>query len=113
MGINEYLESHNVVSPTDIGPFLIIHTILSAALVGSTWWLCYWGSGRTAAAAAAAATLPSSTAATQLFKNNHQQMPQSMLLNSLVSMPMISDGIKRRATNALVSYFSSIVYIIL
>mmetsp|Transcript_6086 Transcript_6086/g.13794 ORF Transcript_6086/g.13794 Transcript_6086/m.13794 type:complete len:211 (-) Transcript_6086:1043-1675(-) len=86
MGINEYLESRDI-SHSDVAPFLLVHTFLSAALVGSTWWWCYWGSGRT----------PPS----QLFKN--EQMPQSMLLNSLLAMPMISEGIKRRASRALLT----------
>lgn len=34
--------------------------------------------------------------------NNNEQMPRSMLLNSLVAMPIISDGIKRRASRAMV-----------
>lgn len=91
MGINEYLESRDV-SHSDIAPFLLMHTVLSAVLVGSTWWWCYWGSG----------LKPS----VQIFKN--EQMPQSLLLNSLVSMPIISDGIKRRASRALVSLFKRV-----
>ena len=58
--------------------------------MGSTWWWCYWGSGR---------CLPNPPQ----FLNNNQQMPRSMLLNSLVAMPIISDGIKRRASRAMVS----------
>mmetsp|Transcript_35842 Transcript_35842/g.61122 ORF Transcript_35842/g.61122 Transcript_35842/m.61122 type:complete len:233 (-) Transcript_35842:115-813(-) len=86
MGINEYLESRDV-SSSDVAPFLLIHTILSAALVGSTWWWCYLGSGR--------------TPPTQLFKN--EQMPQSVLLNLLVSVPIIPDGIKRWASRSLLA----------
>ena len=59
--------------------------------MGSTWWWCYWGSGR--------CRLPNPS---QFMLNNNEQMPRSMLLNSLVAMPIISDGIKLRASRAMV-----------
>ncbi|KAL7551214.1 hypothetical protein ACHAWF_014408 [Thalassiosira exigua] len=90
MGINQYLESRGA-DASDVAPFVVIHTILSAALVGSTWWWCYWGSGRALPRPAA----PSSFA--------NEAAPRSMLLNSLLSAPVISDEIKRRASRALLA----------
>ena len=75
----------------------IIYIYQSAALVGSTWWWCYWGSGRCL----------SNPNPPQFLKNN-QQMPRSMLLNTLVAMPIISDGIKLRASRAMVNVYLTI-----
>lgn len=58
---------------------MLFHTVLSAILVGSTWWHCYWAASSLAI----------------------DKMPRSALLNSLVTTPFISDGIKRRACNSL------------
>lgn len=88
MGINEYLESRDV-SSSDVAPFLFIHTLLSAALVGSTWWFCYCGSG------------PAKPSSTVLLQSD--QMPQSVLLKSLISMSMIPEGIKLSATRAMLT----------
>lgn len=89
MGIQEYLDTQNI-SSSDVAPFVIIHTVLSAILVGSTWWLCY-----------SAASLTSLQPAAKSL--GIDEMPRSALLNSLVATPFISDGIKRRACGSLVA----------
>lgn len=85
MGVQEYLEEQNI-SSSDVAPFLIIHTVLSAILVGSTWWLCYSASWQPAAKSLGI-----------------EEMPRSALLNSFVAMPFISDGIKRRVCSSLIA----------
>jgi hypothetical protein len=89
MGVKEYLDENNNISSSDVAPFVLIHTVLSAILVGSTWWLCY-----------SAASLTSQPTATSL---GIETMPRSALLNSFVAMPFISDGIKRRVCTSLVA----------
>jgi hypothetical protein len=88
MGIKEYLDEQDV-SSSDVAPFLIIHTVLSAILVSSTWWLCY--------SAASFASEQSSL----MMSLGIDKMPRSALLNYLVAMPFISDGVKRRAISSL------------
>jgi hypothetical protein len=90
MGVKEYLVESNLISSSDVvAPFVLIHIVLSAILVGSTWWLCY-----------SAASLTSQPTATSL---GIETMPRSALLNSFVAMPFISDGIKRRVCTSLVA----------
>ncbi|KAL9180675.1 hypothetical protein ACHAXT_011128 [Thalassiosira profunda] len=80
MGIHEYLEARDI-SPADVGPFLFLHTLLSAVLVGSTWWACYIG-GRSC---------------------SNEAMPSSLLLDSLVRIPGVSERAKQRACRTLLS----------
>ncbi len=89
MGIKEYLDEQDV-SSSDVAPFLIIHTVLSAILVSSTWWLCY-----------SAASFASPEQSSLMMSLGIDKMPRSALLNSLVAMPFISDGVKRRAVSSL------------
>lgn len=89
MGIKEYLNEQDV-SSSDVAPFLIIHTVLSAILVSSTWWLCY-----------SAASLASPEQSSLMMSLGIDKMPRSALLNSLVAMPFISDGVKCRAVSSL------------
>lgn len=89
MGAQEYLEgNNNIISSSDVAPFVLIHTVLSAILVVSTWWLCY-----------SAASLASQPAAATSI--GIETMPRSALLNSFVDMPFISDGIKRKVCSSL------------
>ena len=85
MGVKEYLDEQNI-SSSDVAPFVIIHTVLSAALVVSTWWLCY-----------------SSAASPSTSSLGIEKMPRSALLNSFIAVPFISDGIKRRACSSLIA----------
>ncbi|KAL7450225.1 hypothetical protein ACHAWC_002180 [Mediolabrus comicus] len=89
MGIKEYLDEQDV-SSSDVAPFLIIHTVLSAILVSSTWWLCY-----------SAASFASPEQSSLMMSLGIDKMPRSALLNSLVAMPFISDDVKRRAVSSL------------
>lgn len=89
MGVKEYLDEQNI-STSDVAPFLIIHTLLSAVLVGSTWWLCY-----------SAASLTSLQPAAKSL--GIEEMPRSALINSFVNMSFIPDGIKRKACSSLVA----------
>jgi len=89
MGVKEYLDGQHI-STSDAAPFLIIHTLLSAFLVGSTWWLCY----------STASLKPLQPAAKSL---GIEEMPRSALMNSFVATSFISDGIKRKACSSLVA----------
>ena len=88
MGVQEYLASHNV-ERSDVGPFLFIHTILSAILVGSTWGICYFAGKH---------PLPQS-----FMTSSKHEVPNSILLRSISKMPLLSDGLKRKACQAMVS----------
>ena len=89
MGVQEYLDEQNI-SSSDVAPFLIIHTVLSAILVGSTWWLSY-----------SAANLTSLQPAAKSL--GIEEMPRSALINSFVAIPFISDGIKRKVCSSLIA----------
>lgn len=93
MGITEYLESRDLAA-SDFGPFLFIHTVLSAVLVGSTWWLCYVSAG-------AIGKMPNHSEVIEKFVSKSEPMPNSVLLNSILVSPMVSDGMKKRAYLAL------------
>ena len=86
--VAEYLEEQNI-SPSDVAPFVIIHTVLSALLVGSTWFLCHTAAHMTSMQPAAKSL-------------GVEEMPRSALINSFVAIPFISDSIKRSACNSLV-----------
>ena len=88
MGVQEYLASHNI-ERSDVGPFLFIHTILSAILVGSTWGICYFAGKH---------PLPQS-----FMTSSKHEVPNSILLRSISKMPLLSDGLKRKACQAMVS----------
>ncbi len=90
MGVKEYLDGQHNISTSDVAPFLIIHTLLSAVLVGSTWWLCY-----------STASLTSLQPAAKSL--GIEEMPRSALMNSFVATSFISDGIKRKACSSLVA----------
>lgn len=95
MGIHEYLESHDVCA-SDVPQFLLMHTVLSAALVGSTWWLCYYAAGNMIEMASS--SLPSWVAAMP-----QEPKPKSLLLNSVMFSSMVPNGIKRKLYQGLVS----------
>ena len=88
MSVQEYLTSHNI-DRSDVGPFLLIHTVLSAILVGSTWGICYFA-GR--------------HSPPQYFLPGNDQLPTSVLLNSMTKMPWLSHGVKRKACQAFVRF---------
>eukprot|EP00956_Cyclotella_meneghiniana_P001623 scaffold1800_cov87-Cyclotella_meneghiniana.AAC.9 len=92
MGVQEYLVSHNI-ERSDVGPFLFIHTILSAILVGSTWGICYFAGKH---------PVPQS-----FMKSSSQEVPKSVLLRSISKMPMLSDGSKRKICQAMISLESA------
>ena len=91
MGLDEYLATHDI-DPSDVGPFLFIHTVLSAVLVGSTWCMCY----------IAGRNPPPKSFLTRICD---KQVPNSLLLNSITKMPILSDGLKRKACQAMVSCY--------
>ncbi|KAL3800157.1 hypothetical protein HJC23_001078 [Cyclotella cryptica] len=82
-----YLETH--IEPSDVGPFLLIHTFLSAILVGSTWCVCYFGFG-----------LHSKP---PYFSHSKEHVTTSLVLNIVAKMPVLSDDFKRRACQAMTS----------
>jgi hypothetical protein len=88
MGVQSYLESSNI-DPSDVGPFILIHTILSAILVGSTWGICYFAAGGNS---------PPS------YLKSSEHIPSSILLNSIVKIPLISDCLKKRAVSVMVRF---------
>jgi hypothetical protein len=100
MGINEYLEARNI-NPSDVGPFLLIHTVLSVVFVGSTWFMCYVGGG-----VVSVSRHPS----TSLLLDSGQQLPKSALLNSFVKVPFISDGIKKNICQAFLRYYHPLMF---
>jgi hypothetical protein len=96
MGLDEYLATHDI-DRSDVGPFLFIHTVLSAVLVGSTWCMCYF----------AGKNPPPQSFLTSI---GDKHVPNSLLLNSITKMPLLSDALKRKACEVIVSrrsyYFS-------
>jgi len=95
MGVTEYLESRDLAA-SDLGPSLFIHTVLSAVLVGSTWWLCFASSGTIG-------KIPNHCEVIEKMASKSEPMPKSVLLHSILAAPMVSDRMKKRAYLALAS----------
>jgi len=83
--VDSFLATHDM-APADIPVFLFVHTALSAALVGSTWYLSYVAAG----SGIGAVSLDSGEAS------------KSLILNALLSVPIFPEKFRFKANQVIV-----------